>query len=67
MGKFRIIAFLLIIYLKFLLEIAKKAGMEKDIKSLVQEASEFKEDFLRLWGLSKQVSIEKMKTKKYKK
>lgn len=67
MGKFRIIAFLLIIYLKFLLEIAKKAGMERDIEDLVQEASEFKEDFLRLWGLSKQVSIERIKTRKYKK
>lgn len=61
MGKFRIIAFLLIIYLKFLLEIAKEAGMKRDIEGLVQEASEFKEDFLRLWGLSKQLSIKKAK------
>ena len=63
-GKYRIIAFLLIIYLKFLREIAKKAKMEKDIEELVKEASEFKEDFLLFWGFSKQLSIEKAKAKK---
>ena len=63
-GKYRIIAFLLIIYLKFLREIAKKAKMEKDIEELVKEASEFKEEFLLFWGFSKQLSIEKAKAKK---
>ena len=37
------------------LYLAKKAKMERDIEEFIKEASEFKEDFLRLWGLSKQV------------
>jgi len=49
--KYRIIAFLLLIYLKFLREMAKKAKMERNIEEFVKEASEFKIDFLRLWGL----------------
>lgn len=63
-GKYRIIAFLLRIYLKFLRETAKKAKMERDIEELIKEASEFKEDFLRLWGFSKQISIENAKVRK---
>ena len=63
-GKYRIIAFLLLIYLKFLREIAKKAKMERDIEELIKEASEFREDFLRLWGFSKQISIENAKARK---
>lgn len=66
-GKYRIIAFLLLIYLKFLRETAKKAKMERDIEELIKEASEFKEDFLRLWGFSKQISIEKAKARKFNK
>lgn len=52
MEKYRIISFSLLIYLRFLREVAKKARMENDIEKLVKEASEFTQDFLRLWSLS---------------
>lgn len=52
--KYRIISFLVLIYLKFLYEIARKARAESDVEKLIQELKEFKIDYLRLWGFSKQ-------------
>ncbi len=53
-SKYRILAFLIILYLKYLKAIAKRTHSEFKIDELIEERETFMEDYMKLWGFFKQ-------------
>jgi hypothetical protein len=48
-GKYRIVAFLILLALKFLKAVSKKTHSEREIDPLLEEFERFRADYLKLW------------------
>jgi hypothetical protein len=48
-GKYRVVAFLILLALKFLKAVSKKTNSEREIDPLIEEFERFRADYLKLW------------------